>query len=952
MNATTGLARWTEEYEGGSAQAEQKVFARLAQDVAALQYRLAKKAGQSSPKRTFHAKPVFCSADAELKFTDDLPAQFRHGFARPGAASPALVRLSNANGVGQDDAKPDMRGLAVRVLVDDTTSHDLLASSYPISHARNARQFVAVGKLAASGMVGRLFGIVGLALRFGPGDVVRMMSNLSKSRRPSASLALETYWSRGAMRWGPTLAVRYRFTPAAGTPAAMATRKDGPDFLTRDLERRLNQGDVTFDLWLQPFVDATATPIENAAKLWSETASPPVKVATLTIRKPPANAAEAASHGRSVEDAAFNPWNTTDEFRPLGNINRARKDAYDASAAHRLALSWHTPVWWLNRIAQRAAVAVFGAVNQVIEWHRIPFQHVRLANLDAFRIQLRRDNLIDTEVAETPPRARPVPTAPAEDDRRMRRADGRFTDLSSGPMGAAGAAFGRNIAPKFQPELFDTPDPYRVSRELLARNQFIPAASLNILAAAWIQFQVHDWVNHMRHPLGVDDVRVKLPPGMTWKNSADGPEETVMRIGGNTFPVERTEGRPPIYFRNTETHWWDASDIYGSSHGVARDVRDGPRLRLPGGYLPVGADGSELSGFHQSWWLGLSAMQVLFAREHNLLCDELRIHYSNWSDERIYQTARLIVCALIAKIHTVEWTPALLSTRDLEIAMNTNWYGAPKDRWLRAGLWLLDKNTIPGIRKTMPDHNGVPYSLTEDFVTTYRMHPLIPDDYCLFDSGTGAKIGERTFMDIQGANTDDEMRAHGLANVLYSFGIANPGAITLHNFPRSLMKLQRVGEPGGEIIDLSIVDLVRTRRRGVPRYNDFRAGLHRPRIRRWEDLAADPEDVRLLKDIYKDIDLVDTVVGLLAETPPTGFGFSDTAFRIFILMASRRIQSDRFLTVDYRPEVYSPFGLDWIEKNGMKSLIQRHCPELATLMPSGPNVFVPWRQVASPQRPT
>ena len=42
-----------------------------------------------------------------------------------------------------------------------------------------------------------------------------------------------------------------------------------------------------------------------------------------------------------------------------------------------------------------------------------------------------------------------------------------------------------------------------------------------------------------------------------------------------------------------------------------------------------------------------------------------------------------------------------------------------------------------------------------------------------------------------------------------------------------------------------------------------------------------------------------------AEQPPKGFGFSDTAFRVFILMASRRLQSDRFLTVDYRPEIYT-----------------------------------------------
>ena len=70
--------------------------------------------------------------------------------------------------------------------------------------------------------------------------------------------------------------------------------------------------------------------------------------------------------------------------------------------------------------------------------------------------------------------------------------------------------------------------------------------------------------------------------------------------------------------------------------------------------------------------------------------------------------------------------------------------------------------------------------------------------------------------------------------------------------------------------------------------------------------------MRRLRELYRSIDEVDTMVGLFAETPPAGFGFSDTAFRIFILMASRRLQSDRFLTVDFRPEIYSPFGMDWV----------------------------------------
>jgi hypothetical protein len=137
----------------------------------------------------------------------------------------------------------------------------------------------------------------------------------------------------------------------------------------------------------------------------------------------------------------------------------------------------------------------------------------------------------------------------------------------------------------------------------------------------------------------------------------------------------------------------------------------------------------------------------------------------------------------------------------------------------------------------------------------------------------------------------------------------------------------------------------------VPRYNDFRAGLHKPRIKHWEELCDNRESVRRMKEIYRSVDDVDTMVGLFAETPPPGFGFSDTAFRIFILMASRRLQSDRFLTVDFRPEIYSPFGMDWIANNGMTSVILRHCPDLAGVLPRTASAFVPWRPVVAAARP-
>ncbi|MGH6910894.1 MAG: peroxidase family protein, partial [Phenylobacterium sp.] len=93
---------------------------------------------------------------------------------------------------------------------------------------------------------------------------------------------------------------------------------------------------------------------------------------------------------------------------------------------------------------------------------------------------------------------------------------------------------------------------------------------------------------------------------------------------------------------------------------------------------------------------------------------------------------------------------------------------------------------------------------------------------------------------------------------------------------------------------------------------------------------------------------VDLLIGTLAEsrcskngTPP-GFGFSDTVFRIFILMATRRLKSDRFYCEDFNPGVYTPAGFAWVQENGMRSVMQRHAPQLAAHFADARNMFFPW----------
>ena len=64
------------------------------------------------------------------------------------------------------------------------------------------------------------------------------------------------------------------------------------------------------------------------------------------------------------------------------------------------------------------------------------------------------------------------------------------------------------------------------------------------------------------------------------------------------------------------------------------------------------------------FWVGLAMLHTLFTLEHNAICDRLRAEYPTWSDDELFEHARLVNAALLAKIHTVEWTPAIIDHPD------------------------------------------------------------------------------------------------------------------------------------------------------------------------------------------------------------------------------------------------------------------------------------------------
>src|SRR5262249_16220501 len=160
--------------------------------------------------------------------------------------------------------------------------------------------------------------------------------------------------------------------PTAGAAPAPDPALKDPEYLAKEAARRLAHGDIVFDLCIQRFVDEKVTPIEDTAVEWKERVSPPEPAAT--IKSPNADDGTTAARGRSraVEGLSFNPWNTTEDFRPLGNLNRARKAAYDASAAHRLGMRWHADPPVRNRVSSAIARVFFRGVNRFVEWHKLP----------------------------------------------------------------------------------------------------------------------------------------------------------------------------------------------------------------------------------------------------------------------------------------------------------------------------------------------------------------------------------------------------------------------------------------------------------------------------------------------------------------------------------------------------------------------------------------------------
>ncbi|KAI9327541.1 heme peroxidase, partial [Obelidium mucronatum] len=511
-----------------------------------------------------------------------------------------------------------------------------------------------------------------------------------------------------------------------------------------------------------------------------------------------------------------------------------------------------------------------------------------------------------------------------------KRLDGFGNNPSDALTGGASEPFGRNTFRVLDQDLrVDNPLPNTVADVLLNRDAFTPAPPVNLFVAAWIQFVLHDLFDH---------------------NTDPSLRET---IGTQTLnPTKNIPGHPGV-FSNRVDHFLNGSQIYGNNSIEAAAIMDPAtgKMRLQNGYLPIDpATDMEQLGFKKNIWFGLALIHYVMVLEHNAIVDKFATLYPEWTPDQLYNHARLIISALIAKIQGIEWTPAIIQNKVGifgQFHMFYGFFGQGLRRRIGTQRWL--GNFINGILGGKLDYRGVKYASTEEFTAVYRLHSLIPDEFQLRNIKNDHvlakyKIANTLFEGSHKVNTHQDKE-----NLIYSMGVNFPGALVLNNFPTFLRNIRDQGQdPSLPNIDLASVDIIRDRERGVPRYNAFRRGFLLKPIKSWSDLTTDPATIAKLTQVYgDDVEALDLLVGTLAEEKLPGFVFGETTYSVFVAQTQRRIECDRFLTVDFRKEVYTQEGLDWVEYTSFATILRRHFPAVQSVLKDDDNAFLPWKRAVA-----
>ena len=354
--------------------------------------------------------------------------------------------------------------------------------------------------------------------------------------------------------------------------------------------------------------------------------------------------------------------------------------------------------------------------------------------------------------------------------------------------------------------------------------------------------------------------------------------QTIALTRSQFDPATGTSAANPRQQLNSITAFIDGSQVYGSTADRAAALRTfvGGKLKTSdGNLLPFNTTGlpnandAHLVPDNQLFLAGdvranenieLTAMQTLFAREHNRLAEQIAHAHPELSDEAIYQQARKIVIAELQAITYNEFLPALLGPHALQPYQKYN------------------PLVNPGIAN-------------EFSTAAFRFgHSMLDNDI--------------KFLDNQGNPVRDEI---GLREAFFNPGVVEATGIDPIMKYLASDRAEEIdtkvvddvrnflfGPPGAGGFDLVSLNIQRGRDHGLADYNTVRASYGLPRVKQFSEITSDAAVQQQLQQLYGTVDNIDLWVGGLAESHLPGASMGPTFTKILVDQFTRLRDGDRF----------------------------------------------------------
>jgi peroxidase len=376
----------------------------------------------------------------------------------------------------------------------------------------------------------------------------------------------------------------------------------------------------------------------------------------------------------------------------------------------------------------------------------------------------------------------------------------------------------------------------------------------------------------------------------------------------STFdPTTGTGPGNPRQQVNADTSFLDLSQVYGSTDTVANALRtfSGGYLKVsPGNLLPFNnttyftvqqlaalnmANDAQLIPSTQLFAAGdvranenveLTALQILFVRNHNRIASELQQEHPDWSDEQLYQEARKLNIATEQMITYNDYLPDLLGKNaiaaytgynpnvDPAIATEFSTVAFRFGHSLLSNLIQRQDNIGNNIADQNP--NGAPIDLAQDFFDPTVINP----------SGVFDPVSGHTTSDIDAILKGD---ADGDAQAMDVLAV---------NEIRNLLFANGAAVDNGQ--DLIARDIQRARDDGIGTYNDVRAALGLPRVTSFAQITSNVTLQNELEEVYGTVDNIDPFVGGMAEDHVAGSNLGPLFQSILVDQFTRLRDGDRF----------------------------------------------------------